>query len=144
MTEEKFESFDPQQIAAMPAFQTVVTGPDQIWVTRISGIAVGGGFRVHREEGETARQVKRRVNAAADVSFKQLMWKPEQTNLPEGQEPRSWVVKVKSLDLKAKAAAEAKNASNPSPDGSQPTPPTQNAQSDGSSAEVAGRPARPR
>src|SRR5215469_9308639 len=144
MAEAQFETFDPATIAAMPQFKTVVTGPDEIWVNRIASIAVGGGFRVHREEGETSRQVKRRVNAAADVSFKQLMWKPEQTNLPEGQEPRSWVVKVKSLDLKAKAAAEAKNASNPSQDGQQLTQPTQNAQSDSSNPEVASRPARPR
>ena len=139
MAEAQFEAFDPQQIAAMPAFQTIVSGPDQVWVDRIKNIPVGGGFRVHREEGESARQVKRRVNAAADVSFKQLMWKPEQINLPEGQEPRSWVVKVKSLDLKAKAAAEAKDRQNGPSQGQQPTPPTQNQESDVPDTETAQR-----
>jgi len=120
-----FETFDAAAIAAMPAFQQTVSGPDQTWVDRIASVNVGSGFRVRREEGETSHQVKRRVNAAAAVHYKLLMWKPEQTNLPEGQQPTSWVVKVKALDLKAKAEAEAKARQNAQSAPSQPQQPTE-------------------
>lgn len=122
---ENFETFDAAAISAMPAFKQVISGPDETWTSRIANIGVGAGFRVHREEGESARQVKRRVNGAAAVHFKELMWKPEQVNLAEGAEPTSWVVKVKSLNLKAKAEAEAKaEAKNRQNGPSQPAQPT--------------------
>ena len=119
------ETFTPQQLGEMPAFQQTVTGPDTEWVENLKDLSVGSGFRVRRDEGETARQVKRRVNAAAAVHFKELLWKPEQTNLPANQEPTSWVVKVKSLNTKKKAEAEAKARQDGQTAPSQPVQPTQ-------------------
>ena len=145
MTTDKYEEFDATQIAAMPQFATSKTGPDQTWIDRIANIPLGAGFRVYREEGETPMQLKRRISAAAKQSFKELTWKAEQVNLPEGQHPTSYVVKIKAIDTKGKAEAEAKarqNGSPASPQPSQPTPPTANPQSDVSDPETAG--ARPR
>jgi hypothetical protein len=97
-------------------------------VENLKDLPVGSGFRVRRDEGETARQVKRRVNAAAAVHFKELLWKPEQVNLPINVEPTSWVVKVKSLNTKKKAEAEAKarqNGQEGTQEAAQTTPPAE-------------------
>lgn len=108
MAAEPFEELSPKDIAESPLFKTEQQLPDPVWAERIGKLAVGAGFRMHRPEGETVRQLKKRINRAAGVTFRTLDWRPEQKNLPEGQEPSSFVVKVRSLDLKAKAEAEEK------------------------------------
>jgi hypothetical protein len=124
-----FEQFTQEQIASDPLFKVEEKKADETWSMRISSVAVGGGFRVHRTEGESTRQLKRRVNAAAGSElggFKVLEWKPESKNLPDGQ-PSSYLVRVKALDLKAKAEAEearkkaSQNGSQGSPEGVQTT-----------------------
>jgi hypothetical protein len=142
---DKYEPFDATQIAAMPAFQNAKSGPDQTWVDRIANMPVGAGFRVYREEGETPMQMKRRISTAAKVHFKELEWKPEQIDLPQGQNPTSWVVRIKAIDLKAKAEAEARqNGSNASAQPPQTTSTTSTDTSTSDTAETAGGPRRPR
>lgn len=122
---EQFETFSPAQLAENPLFKAEEKKPDETWTQRISGVALGSGFRVHRTEGESTRQLKRRINAAAGseaAGFKTLEWKPEDRKLPDGF-PASYIVKVKAIDLKAKAEAEAnrQNAQNGTSQGQETT-----------------------
>lgn len=111
-TVDTFEVFDPKTTAENPLFKTESQKPDPIWTDRITPLAVGYSFRVQRTEGETVRQMKKRINRAAGVSFKTLFWKSEDQNVPEGQEPKRFIVQIKALDLKAKAEFEKKLAQN--------------------------------
>lgn len=126
---EQFETFTPQELSENPLFKTEEKKPDETWTSRIASIALGSGFRVHRTEGESVRQLKRRVNAAAgseSAGFKTLEWKPESKNLPDGN-PASYIVKVKAIDLKAKAeAANRQDAQNGPVQGQQTTDPQNN------------------
>jgi len=107
-----FETFTQDEMNNDPLFKPEEKKPDEIWSSRIASVALGTGFRAHRTEGESVRQLKRRINAAAgspEGGFKTLEWKPEDRNLPDGQ-PASYRVKVKAIDLKAKAEWEAEQA----------------------------------
>jgi hypothetical protein len=108
---DTFEVFDAKATAENPLFKTESQKPDPIWTDRITPLAVGYSFRVTRPEGESVRQLKKRINRAAGVSFKTLEWKPEDQNV-DSQDAKRFVVRVKALDLKAKAAAEAKARQN--------------------------------
>jgi hypothetical protein len=95
-------------------FQTETQKPDELWVARLTPLAVGQSFTINRPEGESVRQFKKRINRAgmAPPNFKTLEWKSKDTNLPEGVEPTHFVVKIRALDLKAKAEHEAKQSQN--------------------------------
>lgn len=135
-----FETFSPEQIKDDPLFKAEEKKPDEVWSKNIATVAVGGGFRVHRTEGESVRQLKRRINAASgspQAGFKTLEWKPESRNLPDGL-PASYMVRVKAVNLTEKAAYEkaqseatsknGQDASNPSQEGQQTNEPQNNAQ----------------
>jgi hypothetical protein len=108
---DTFEVFDEKATAENPIFKTESQKPDPIWTDRITPLNVGYSFRVTRVDGETVRQLKKRINRAAGVSFKTLEWKPEDQNV-DSQDAKRFIVRVKALDLKAKAAAEAKARQN--------------------------------
>src|SRR5215475_7154208 len=111
---------------------------DHVWADRISTLPVGHGFRARRDDSETVRQFKGRLNRAARFTHRELEWFPDHKNL-KTEDETSWVVKVRSFNTKAaaeeearkKAAAEAasntngQNASNPSQEGPEtPSPET--------------------
>lgn len=105
---EDFAIISAAELAESPLFKTEAAKPDETWSNRIKNVPVGSGFRVPRVEGETPRQLKRRVNAAAvgEIGgFKKLEWKAESKTLPDGL-PASYVVKVVALNLTAKAEYE--------------------------------------
>lgn len=109
---EGFQVYDSSATAKMEEFKTESQKPDPIWTERIGPIPVGASFTVNRPNGETVRAFKKRINRASMVHFKTLEWKSKDTNLPDGIEATHWVAKVKALDLKAKAEAEARIAAN--------------------------------
>ena len=86
---------------------------DHEWAQRISTVPVGAGWKMVRPDEESQRNFKRRINAAAAAppSFRVLDWYPQETNLPPNVEPKTYVVRVKSLDTKGKAAYEAAQTS---------------------------------
>jgi hypothetical protein len=144
--------FDKDQIAEITA-KEAEDKIDRVWADRISTLPVGHGFRARREEGESVRQLKRRLNAAAGVSYRELEWFPEQKNV-KPEDVTSFVVKVRSLNIKKqredaekKAAAEAakstngQDASNPSQEAPQTPSPENNGAQDNSSENA---PAGPR
>jgi hypothetical protein len=111
MTQVVDDGFAVQDLqTTVKEFQTEAQKPDELWVTRLTPIPVGQSFTVNRPEGESVRQFKKRINRAAMAppNFKTLEWKSRDTNLPEGVEPTHFVVKIRALDLKAKAEHEAK------------------------------------
>jgi len=85
---------------------------DREWAEKISTVPLGAGWRMTRPDDESQRNFKRRINAAAFVSFRLLDWIPQETNLPKGQDPKHYVVRVKSFDITAKNAAEAASRQN--------------------------------
>lgn len=146
---DTFETFDKAQLAEI-APKIEKTPPDPVWTARIQPLTVGTGFRVHRIEGETVRQLKKRINKAAGVSFKTLEWLPEQKNVA-ADDVTSFIVKIRALDLKAKAEAEKKaeeeksqNGSNPSPTAPEPTSENEPAVSPEITPETPSGPRRPR
>lgn len=113
---------------------------DHEWAERIATVPVGAGWKMTRPEEESQRNFKRRIGDAARVSFRTLDWYPQETNLPAGQEPKTYVVRVKSIDLKAKQAATAQNSQNGT---SQPQQPAGESPSTPSTSEET-EPAQPR
>lgn len=105
-TPEPWETFDKETLATLTP-KSEASMPDPVWSERIGSLPVGNGFRIKRQEGETVRQLKKRINRAAGVTFRTLEWYPEQKNVAT-EDVTSFVVKVRALDLKAKATAEAK------------------------------------
>jgi len=87
---------------------------DHEWAERISTVPVGAGWKMVRPEEENQRNFKRRINAAAAAppSFRVLDWYPQETNLPPNTDPKTYVIRVKSIDLKGKAAYEAQKSQN--------------------------------
>jgi len=102
---------------------------DHEWAEKIATVPVGAGWKMTRSEEESQRNFKRRINAAAAAppSFRVLDWYPQDTNLPPNTDPKNYVIRVKSIDLKAKAAYEAQqngsamqNSQNGTSDAQQP------------------------
>jgi len=121
MTTADFETFDKDAIAEFTA-KAEIDKLDHMWADRIGTLAVGHGFRAKRDESnESVRQFKRRLNAAAKYTYRELEWFPEQKNV-KAENVTSWVVKIRSLDTKAqREAEEAKNGSQASQEGQQTT-----------------------
>ena len=105
--DSEFVVYDAAETKTLAEFQTATSTPDEIWSKRIAPIPVGASFTINRPADETQRAFKKRINRAAMVSFKTLEWKSRDGSLPDDQEPTHWLVKVKALDLKAQAAAQA-------------------------------------
>jgi hypothetical protein len=127
MTTADFETFDKEAMSEITAKEEI-DKLDHVWAERISKLPVGHGFRARRDDSESVRQFKRRLNAAAKYSFRELEWFPEQKNV-KPEDVTSWVVKVRSLNVKAQQEAAAKaamaqngqNASQASQEGQQTT-----------------------
>jgi len=110
MTTADFETFDKEALAEITA-KAEIDKLDHMWADRIGTLPVGHGFRAKRDDNESVRQFKRRMNAAAKFSYRELQWFPEQKNV-KAEDVTSWVVKIRSLDTKAqREAEEAKNDS---------------------------------
>lgn len=111
MTAAVDDGFSVQDLATTAQeFQTESQKPDELWVERLRNIPIGQSFTVNRPEGETVRQFKKRINRAAMVHWKTLEWKTRDTNLPDGVEATHFSAKIKTIDTKKKAEAEAKAA----------------------------------
>jgi len=124
MTTADFETFDKDAISEFTAKEEI-DKVDHVWSDRIGTLPVGHGFRARRDDSESVRQFKRRLNAAAKFTYRELEWFPEQKNV-KPEEVTSWVVKVRSLNVKAQAeavakAAMAQNGPNPSQESQQTT-----------------------
>ena len=78
---------------------------DKLWIERISGWSLGQSARLRRPETEKQRAFKRRINNAADKSFRTLEWKSTDPNPSETHGSRTFAVQVKAVDTKAQAAA---------------------------------------
>jgi hypothetical protein len=131
MTTADFETFDKDAMSEITAKEEV-DKLDHVWAQRISTLPVGHGFRARRDESESVRQYKRKLNAAAKFSFRELEWFPEQKNI-KPEDVTSWVVKVRSLNVKAQQEAAAKAAQQPtSPNGAQASQEAQQTPSDNS------------
>jgi hypothetical protein len=85
---------------------------DHEWAEKIATVPVGAGWKMVRSEDESQRNFKRRINAAAAAppSFRVLDWYPQETNLPPNTDPKTYVIRVKSIDTKSKQAYEAQQA----------------------------------
>lgn len=81
------------------------TGNDPETVKFIRSLPIGGGFKVTPENGETSRQVKRRINACAKDAFRELVWHEK-----EGAATLSARVKSIDVDAEKKALEEAEAA----------------------------------
>lgn len=117
------EIFEPLTLAEITA-ATAKEAADKIdheWADRIATLPVGGGFKIKRSEGEPTRTLKTRIGRAARSVFRDLAWYPQPGSLTDGK-PASYIVRVKSIDLKAQAeAANAQNAQNGTVQAQQPT-----------------------
>ena len=122
MTDDGFSVATVEETAANPLFIAESQKPDELWTQRIASLPVGASFTVRRQEGESVRQLKKKINKAALVHWKLLDWKTKETNLTAPNEPTNWSVKVRALDLKEKAKADAKAAQNGTQKAAQPTP----------------------
>jgi len=108
MTTADFETFDKEAISEITA-KAEIDKLDHVWAERISTLPVGHGFRARRDDSESVRQYKRRLNAAAKFSFRELEWFPDHKNI-KPEDETSWIVKIRSLNVKAqREAEEAKN-----------------------------------
>lgn len=109
MAENEFEMLSVEQIREIQN-KDKEDKVDHEWADRIATVPVGAGWKMTRPEEENQRNFKRRINGAAAISFRTLDWYPQETNLPPNVEPKTYVVRVKSIDLKAKQAAEQQAA----------------------------------
>jgi hypothetical protein len=113
---------------------------DHTWADRINTLPVGHGFRARRDDSETVRQFKGRINRSARFVFRELDWFPQHKNI-KPEDETEWVVKVRSLNVKAQAEAVAKaasqNASQASQEGSQTPSENPNPSEDGQNQETA-------
>ena len=116
---------------------------DHVWAERINTLPVGHGFRARRDDSETVRQFKGRINRSARFVYRELEWFPQHKNI-KPEEETEWVVKVRSLNVKAQAEAVAKaaaqNASQASQNGQQTTSENPGAESDPGNQEAAAGP----
>lgn len=128
MTTADFETFDKEAMSEITA-KEIADKVDHVWADRINTLPVGHGFRARRDDSETVRQFKRRVNDAGRFVFRELDWFPQHKNI-KPEDETEWVVKVRSLNVKAQAEAVARatsqNGSNPSSDAPQTTSPDSN------------------
>lgn len=124
MTTADFETFDKEAMSEITAKEQA-DKVDHTWADRINTLPVGHGFRARRDDSETVRQYKRRINDAARFVYRELDWFPQHKNI-KPEDETEWVVKVRSLNVKAQAEAAAKatspNGSNPSQEASQTLP----------------------
>lgn len=136
------EVFEPLTLAEVTA-ATAKEATDKVdheWADRIKTLAIGGGFRIRRSEGEPTRTLKTRINRAAFAAFRELAWYPQEGNLTDGK-PASYVVKVKSIDTKREAeAATSQNGQNGPSQPAQPTPPAPTTDPSSPEPETAGGP----
>jgi len=141
-TADTFETFDKDAMSEITAKEEI-DKLDHVWAQRISTLPVGHGFRARRDDSESVRQYKRRLNAAAKFSYRELEWFPDQKNV-KPEDVTSWIVKVRSLDVKKAAEAAAKangqNASQASQEGQQTPSAENNAPEDGQNQEASSGP----
>ena len=111
-TADTFETFDKDAMSDITAKEEI-DKLDHMWAQRIATLPVGHGFRARRDDSESVRQYKRRLNAAAKFSYRELEWFPDQKNV-KPEDVTSWVVKIRSLNIKAQqeAAQKASMAAN--------------------------------
>jgi hypothetical protein len=102
----EFETFDKAMIADFTAKEEI-DKVDHVWAQRIKTLDVGQGFRGRRDESETARMYKLRLNRAARFVYRELEWFPEQKNV-KPEDVTSWVIKIRSRNVKGEAEAIAK------------------------------------
>jgi hypothetical protein len=143
MTTADFETFDKEAISEITA-KAEVDKVDHTWAARIRSLPVGHGFRARRDDSETVRQFKARLNRSARFVFKELDWFPEHKNI-KPEDETSWVVKIRSHNVKAEAdaAAKAQNAQNGTQEGQQTTE-GENPTQDGSQEQPSGPRSRTR
>jgi len=110
VSNDEFQMISKEEMDAAKAAE-LAAKIDQVWVERIRNVPLGAGFRITRPADEDQRNLKRRINAAAEMAFKTLDWTPEQTNLAPNVQPTSYKVRVKSHNKVAEAAA-AQNSQN--------------------------------
>jgi hypothetical protein len=103
-TAEEFETVDA---ATVKKLTTTARSKeiDMTWAGRIRTLGIGQGFKTTRPETETVRQFKRRINAAAEYSFRSLTWTTLDPKQPEGIEPSKFLAKVQAIDTKAQEEA---------------------------------------
>lgn len=73
-------------------FGTSTSGNDPETVQYIRGLAIGQGFAVTAEGGETDRMVKRRINACAKEGFRELDWRTK-------ADGKTLAARVKAIDV---------------------------------------------
>jgi hypothetical protein len=117
MTTADFETFDKEAMSEITA-KEIADKVDHVWADRINTLPVGHGFRARRDDSETVRQFKRRVNDAGRFVYRELDWFPQHKNI-KPEDETEWVVKVRSLNVKAQAEAAAKAAAQNGPQTSQ-------------------------
>ena len=120
MAEDTFEMLTVEQMNELRN-KDKVDKLDRQWVERIATVPLGAGFKMIRPEEENQRNFKRRIGDAARESGRTLDWTPQETNLSPGQEPKTYVVRIRAID-KTKAAqyAASKSGQNGLPNASQP------------------------
>lgn len=103
-TAEEFETVDAAEVRKLT---TTARSKeiDMTWAGRIRTLGIGQGFKTTRPETETVRQFKRRINAAAEHSFRSLTWTTLDPKQPEGVEPSKFLAKVQAIDTKAQNEA---------------------------------------
>lgn len=116
---------------------------DHIWADRINTLPVGHGFRARRDDSETVRQYKRRINDAARFVFRELDWFPQHKNI-KPEDETEWVVKVRSLNVKAQQEAADKAKSQNASQASSAAPQTTNGQNTGNPSSEDKTPVGPR
>jgi hypothetical protein len=138
MTTADFETFSKEDMADITAKEEA-DKVDHTWADRINTLPVGHGFRARRDDSETVRQFKGRINRSARFVYRELEWFPQHKNI-KPEDETEWVVKVRSLNVKAQAEAVAKaasqNASQASQEGSQTPSSENNTSEDGQNQEA--------
>jgi hypothetical protein len=141
-TADTFETFDKDAMSEITA-KEIADKVDHVWADRINTLPVGHGFRARRDDSETVRQFKRRVNDAGRFVYRELDWFPQHKNI-KPEDETEWVVKVRSLNVKAQAEAAAKlaaqNGSQASQEGQQTTSVENNPSEDGQNQEASSGP----
>lgn len=94
---ETFEPLTLQEITAATA-KVPESKVDETWKNRIATLQIGGGFRIHRTEAESTRQLKTRINRSSLATGRKLAWYPQSGTLADGK-PSSYVVKVVAINV---------------------------------------------
>lgn len=119
-TAEEFETVDAAEVRKLTTTARAKE-IDMTWAGRIRTLGIGQGFKTSRPETETVRQFKRRINAAAEYSFRSLVWTTLDPKQPEGVEPSKFLAKVQAIDTKAQDEAAAKAAQSTESASGEPT-----------------------